>query len=212
MFHEHENVFHCFDLCRGNLLSCQLLVIDCCSHWFKKKKNQAYYFHTKETLLMVLMKSCVSYLLYTDVTCVKTFFAQLFCCVSADHLYCTVWKLTHRITSCDFFTLLHLVLVYLILVLPFISIRHHRFWCPQSVPIHFIYKFCHYNYWFYSSVMKFTFLPDFFEHLPPCRQAIGVISVGATTRVCIVVLFFPRDLSFTPLLHRTGLLFPFLLE
>lgn len=80
----------------------------------KKKKNQAYYFHTKEPLLMVLMKSCVSYLLCTDVTCVKTFFAQLFCCVSADHLYCTVWKWTHRITSCDFFTLLHFVLIYLL--------------------------------------------------------------------------------------------------
>lgn len=42
-----------------------------------------------------------------------------------------------------------------------------------------------YSYWFDFSVVTLTFLPNFFEHLPSCHQAVGVILDGVTNRVRI---------------------------
>lgn len=160
-----------------------------------------------QPLLMVVIKSCVSCLLSTDVTFVKTFSCS--CFVVSMLMLTVLCEINCRhITSWDFITLLHLVPVYLILVLPFIIfIKLHRFGYFQShYMLHSHLAITSYSYWFDSSVMKFTFLPGFFEYLPPCHQAVGVISDGVTNRVRIVVAVFPRDLSFTPLLHGIGLL------
>lgn len=90
------------------------------------------------------------------------------------------------------------------------SITDLSVFSPNTFCTHF--AITSYSYWFYSSVMKFTFLLDFFEHLPPCHQAVGVTLDGVTSRVCILILFFPLDLSFNPRLHCTRLLLSFLLE
>lgn len=89
---------------------------------------------------------------------------------------------------------LHIASLKFCLLHPGITIHHFhqasiRFGCRQSHYVLHMYLAIT-SYWFNSSILRFTFLPGFFEHLPPCHQAVGVILDGVTSRVRIVVIFF----------------------
>lgn len=205
----------CVLLYKGNMLQYQFIVkcmgpIDC-------KKNIELTFLPQKNIWEALAifnctyeELCFLSVVYWSYLC-ETIFPQLFFCVSVDHF--SWWSLI---------TILHVASSHLCTQSLFTSYFPFHSSFQASITLCAFsrsqYIFCthfaitSYSYWFYSSVMRFTFPLDFFEHLPPCHQAVGIILDGVTSSVCIVILFFPLELSFSPLLHCTGLLFSLFFE